>query len=135
MRGLWVSMILSFAGCVQPPSGAVASGRITRVRGDLGTLRTALVQFEIDHRRPPTQEEGLDALMKRPPGIAVEDWFQRLAGAGCAGALVGQLIVLAVMLQRCFAGPDLAHDVDVFLGLGDRLAVRVAVPAFCNLRT
>ena len=66
-------------------------------------------------------------------GPAVEDALERLAQAGGVGALVGNLVVLAVVDQRLLAREDGAHDGDVFARLAQRLAVGLAVPAFHDL--
>jgi hypothetical protein len=42
--------------------------------------------------------------------------------------------VLALVLDRLLARPDLADDLDVLAGLHERLAVRLAVPSFDDLR-
>ena len=92
-------------------------------------------QYAIGHltRRPePDRRDrgGIDGHVR----IAVQDAFQRLAEAGRARALVGNLVELAVMLKCCFALQDLAQDLDIFAGTRHRLAERHAMPAFDHLR-
>lgn len=55
-------------------STASASGRVTRIKADFGVLRTALVAFEIDTERAPTEAERLDALVNRPSTVSIERW-------------------------------------------------------------
>ncbi len=70
MEILVVLMILSIlAGIVglnvlhQP-----ARARVQAARMQIKTLRTALHMYHADHNRYPTQQQGLEALVRRPPG-------------------------------------------------------------------
>src|SRR5438874_2325414 len=64
----------------------------------------------------------------------MQDALERLAEPGRARARVGDLVMLAAMLQRRLARERLADDRYVFPGARQRLAVRLAVPAFHHLR-
>ena len=64
----------------------------------------------------------------------MDDDLERLAEAGCAVARVGDVVVLAVMLEGLFATEDRAHDLDVLTRARQRLAPRLAVPALGDLR-
>ena len=67
-------------------------------------------------------------------GICVQNALQRLAEAARVRTRVGDLVVLAAMLQRSLACEHLAHDLDVFFRAGERLAVRHAMPTLDHLR-
>jgi general secretion pathway protein G len=64
---------------VTPPPGWTApiismdGAKALVARGDLRKLRTALMAFEIDNGRFPTQAEGLNALVKQPTGPGASD--------------------------------------------------------------
>ena len=47
---------------------------MTEIRGGIGGLSTGLDFFEADCGRYPTTEEGLVALIQRPPDLAAADW-------------------------------------------------------------
>src|SRR5690606_12009258 len=64
---------------------------------------------------------------------AVQDALERLAEPRGARAAVRDVVVLAVELERLLAREDLADDLDVLAGAGERLAVRHAVPALDHL--
>src|SRR6185369_12782940 len=87
--------------------------------GDLGRLCDALRtdRRQIDRDRP-----------------SVEDALQRLAEARRTRALVRDVVVLAVMLERPLARPDGAQDLDVLPRARERLPVPDAMPAFDDLR-
>ncbi|MFO1427527.1 MAG: type II secretion system major pseudopilin GspG [Steroidobacteraceae bacterium] len=54
--------------------GRVDEARITKVRGDLQMLETALSMYRLDTARYPTREQGLIALVKKPDDPAVRNW-------------------------------------------------------------
>ena len=64
----------------------------------------------------------------------VDDQLERLAEAGRAGARVGDVVVLAVVLERLLAAEDRADDLDVLARARERLAPGLAVPALRDLR-
>ena len=64
----------------------------------------------------------------------MHDDLQGLAEAGGAGPCVGDVVVVAVMLERNLAAEDRADDLDVLTGAGERFAPGLAVPAFGYLR-
>jgi hypothetical protein len=65
---------------------------------------------------------------------AVQDALQRLAEAGGPRPRVGNLIVLALELERRLARQDLSDDADVLARARERLAIRHTVPALDHLR-
>src|SRR5207302_1112334 len=66
--------------------------------------------------------------------VAVDDAAQRLAEPARTRSRIGDLVMLALMLERRLSLQHLADDRDVFAGAPDRLAERHAVPALDNLR-
>ena len=62
------------------------------------------------------------------------DGLERLAEASGAGAGVGNLIVLALVLERFLAGENLPDDRNIFFRARERLAIGDAVPALDHLR-
>ena len=64
----------------------------------------------------------------------VGDRLERLAEAHRACAEVRLLVELALEVERLLAGQDPADDLDVLAGAGERLGVRLAVPALDDLR-
>src|SRR6266403_5802131 len=59
---------------------------------------------------------------------------QRLPEAGRARAAIGNLVVLALVLERSLTGPDRAHDLDVLARAREGLAEGLPVPALDHLR-
>src|SRR5262245_1618558 len=74
---------------------------------------------------------GVDRQVRAP----VQNALQRLAEAGRAGSGVRKLILLSSKLGGFLALEDLADDLDVLAGAGERLSVAHAVPALDDLRT
>src|SRR5262249_25491951 len=66
--------------------------------------------------------------------LRVHDRFQRLAETGRAWAGVGNLIVLALVLEWALAREYLTYDRDIFAGARERLAVGDTMPPFDHLR-
>ena len=64
----------------------------------------------------------------------VGDRLERLAQVHRALAPQRHLVVLALEVERLLAGEDAADDLDVLPGAGQRLRVRLAVPALDHLR-
>ena len=52
----------------------VDEARITKARGDLQSLETALAMFRLDNARYPTTLQGLEALAKKPEDPAIRNW-------------------------------------------------------------
>lgn len=50
-------------------SGVTDQGKKTRVKADLGVLRTALVAYEIDAGSMPSTQQGLRALIENPGDV------------------------------------------------------------------
>src|SRR5207249_10868684 len=87
--------------------------------GDLGRLRHAL------------RAGGGDVDGDLAP---VEDRAERLPEPGRARAAIGDLVVLALVLERALAGPDRAYDLDVLARARERFAEGLPVPALDHLR-
>ena len=140
--------------------GAVFGDHHLRCRADLEVLPAAprarsgeaLVEPLVVHvRQPRGVEDGqpavadlgskrhvlraLGAQHDRDIGSQrVGDRLERLAEAGSALARQRQRVMRAVAGDRLLARPNLAHDVDVLPGAGQRLGERLAVPALNDLR-
>ena len=54
--------------------GRVDEARITKVKGDIQMLETALSMYRLDTARFPTTQQGLMALVKKPDDPAVRNW-------------------------------------------------------------
>lgn len=54
--------------------GQVEQARLTKVRGDLQAIETALSMYRLDTARYPSAEAGLLALVKRPEDPSVRNW-------------------------------------------------------------
>ncbi len=54
--------------------GRVDEARITKVKGDIQMLETALSMYRLDTARYPTTEQGLMALVTKPDDPAVRNW-------------------------------------------------------------
>ena len=54
--------------------GKIDDARITKAKQDIRELETALTLYRLDNFRYPTSEQGLDALVKRPPDPALVHW-------------------------------------------------------------
>ena len=65
----------------------------------------------------------------------MHDDLQRLPESRRTGPVVGNVVVLAVVLERLLALEDLPHDLDVLARLAQRLPVRLTVPTLGDLRT
>ena len=95
-----------------------------------------------EHRQPAVGDLGGERDVLRPLGAEVDRdvgaqrvdrRLQRLAQTGAAG--VGQRVVARPSyVDRLLAGDHLADDLDVLAGAGQRLRVRLAVPALDDLR-
>jgi general secretion pathway protein G len=54
--------------------GQVDQARITKVKGDLQAIETALAMYRLDTARYPTTDLGLIALVKKPDDPTVRNW-------------------------------------------------------------
>jgi general secretion pathway protein G len=54
--------------------GRVDEARITKVKGDVQMLETALSMYRLDTARYPTSQQGLMALVTKPEDPAVRNW-------------------------------------------------------------
>jgi len=54
--------------------GRVDEARITKVKGDIQMLETALSMYRLDTARFPTTDQGLVALVKKPDDPSVRNW-------------------------------------------------------------
>ena len=71
MELLLVLVILGVLAALVVPRFANRSqqARETAAKADVSSIETAIGAFEIDNGRYPTTEEGLEALIKSPPGL------------------------------------------------------------------
>jgi general secretion pathway protein G len=68
-------IILLLGAAVFKLMGNMEAAQIARVRADLSTFTTQLKTFETLMLRPPTQQEGLKALVERPTsGPKLANW-------------------------------------------------------------
>jgi general secretion pathway protein G len=70
---LLVLVILAVLAALVVPkfAGRTKQSKITGAKTDISSISTALDAFEIDNGRVPTSEEGLEALVNPPAGVAV----------------------------------------------------------------
>ncbi len=54
--------------------GRVDEARVTKVKGDVQMLETALSMYRLDTARFPSTQQGLLALVKKPDDPAVRNW-------------------------------------------------------------
>ncbi|TVQ31703.1 MAG: type II secretion system protein GspG [Phycisphaeraceae bacterium] len=52
----------------------IGQGRVTTTRTQIANLSSAVSQFYLDVGRYPTEEEGLEALLRAPQGPEAEKW-------------------------------------------------------------
>ena len=52
----------------------VDEARIAKAKEDIQSLETALTEYRLDNSVYPTNEQGLQALVKRPTGAALDNW-------------------------------------------------------------
>jgi len=76
---LEIMFVVVIIGILTTMIAAKASGwsddaRKTSTRTQIGTLEVALGQFELKYGRFPTNQEGLEALVKKPSSIPQADW-------------------------------------------------------------
>src|SRR5688572_18709558 len=117
------------------PAAGAREARVVRALEDVRPVR------RVPARQPAVGDLGrlLDALWADRRDVnrdlpPVEDALEGLPEPGGPRPAIRDLVVLALVLDRLLAGPDLPDDVDVLPGLHERLAVRLAVPALDDLR-
>ena len=54
--------------------GRVDDARLTKARGDLQTIETALAMYRLDTARYPSTAQGLTALVSKPDDATVRNW-------------------------------------------------------------
>ena len=54
--------------------GRVDDARLTKARGDLQTIETALAMYRLDTARYPSASQGLAALVSKPDDATVRNW-------------------------------------------------------------
>jgi len=73
-------ILTALAGVVVPKFARRSEqARITAARLDISQIRTAITSFEIEVGRYPNTEEGLKALIERPPNV--REWSGYLEGS------------------------------------------------------
>src|SRR5438034_11382635 len=117
------------------PAARAPEARLERVAVEAGAVG------RVPDREPAVGDLGRLRHALRPGGGAgdgdlapVEDRAERLPEAARARAAIGDLIMLALVLERALAGPDRAHDLDVLARPRERLAEGLPVPALDHLR-
>ena len=75
-----VVVIIGLLAAIVAPNviGNLDEAAITRAKQDIRTIEVALNQFRIDNYRYPTEEEGLEILTGRGPGIDPDEAEQYL---------------------------------------------------------
>ena len=73
---LLVLVILGVLAAILVPrlTGVSEKAQLTRARTEISNMKVPLSRFEIDVSRYPTTEEGLQALLTQPPGLAEGKW-------------------------------------------------------------
>lgn len=75
MMGLMASAVVVSSGCKEKRRGNL------RVLADFQSASSALKTYQINSGRPPTTEQGLEALVTRPTLEPLpEDWVQLMSG-------------------------------------------------------
>ncbi len=72
-----VVVILGILAAIVAPNiiGRVEQARVTRAKTDIQTIEAALKMYRIDNSRYPTTEQGLEALVKQPPGTRMPSYM------------------------------------------------------------
>jgi general secretion pathway protein G len=72
-----VVVILGILAAIVAPNiiGRVEQARVTRAKTDIQTIEAALKMYRIDNSRYPTTEQGLEALVKQPPGTRMPNYM------------------------------------------------------------
>ena len=73
-----VVVILGILAAIVAPNiiGRVEQARVTRAKTDIQTIEAALKMYRIDNSRYPSTEQGLEALVKQPPGARMPNYMQ-----------------------------------------------------------
>ena len=72
---LVVVIILTLVAVVGPRlAGQAKSAKINTTKIAIGSVKTALLNFEVHAGRFPTTAEGLEALLKKPSGLTDDEW-------------------------------------------------------------
>jgi len=71
-----VVIIIGLLAAVVVPQflGRVDDARVTKAKGDIQAMETALTLYKLDNFRYPTTEQGLAALVQKPADPAVTHW-------------------------------------------------------------
>jgi general secretion pathway protein G len=69
-----VILALLAAFIVPRVMGRVDDARLTKARGDIQSLETALAMYRLDTARLPTTEQGLTALVTQPVDPSIRNW-------------------------------------------------------------
>ena len=54
--------------------GQMERARVTKVKGDIQALETALTMYQIDNAKYPTTDQGLAALVQQPVDPSIKNW-------------------------------------------------------------
>jgi len=69
-----VILALLAAFIVPRVMGRVDDARLTKARGDIQSLETALAMYRLDTARLPNTEQGLTALVTQPVDPSIRNW-------------------------------------------------------------
>ena len=71
-----VVVIIGLLAAIVVPNliGNIDRAAVTRAKGDIRSIETALNLFRLDNFRYPTTEEGLEALVTNPGEAAARNW-------------------------------------------------------------
>jgi general secretion pathway protein G len=64
------------AAIVPAVIGQVDRARVTKAKGDIQSLKTALALFRLDNSKYPTTDQGLAALVQQPSDPSIRHWRQ-----------------------------------------------------------
>ena len=71
-----VVVIIGLLAAIVAPNliGNIDKAAVTRARGDIRSIETALNLYRLDNFRYPTTDEGLGALVVNPGGVNAPNW-------------------------------------------------------------
>ncbi len=77
-----VVVIIGLLAAIVAPNliGNIDKAAVTRARGDIRSIETALNLYRLDNFRYPTSDQGLEALVTNPGESAAANWKAYLRG-------------------------------------------------------
>ena len=78
-----VVVIIGLLAAIVAPNliGNIDKAAVTRAKGDIRSIETALNLYRLDNFRYPTTDQGLDALVTNPGEATAANWKQYLRSA------------------------------------------------------